>query len=484
MIPFLFAPESPRPWAILRILLAAALLWDTATRWPYAVELYSTAGFPFPAFPSAVFQPVPLDALPTVVLHSILAAALGFLLIGWHSRLCSLVAFGLMGWFALLDAAGTLTKYTAIGMHLLFLMSLAQSGGAWSVDAWWRKRTFQATPLVAAWTRWLVRLLVCSVYVGAAVTKIRLPDFATGDLLEFSLLDDAFGGRWPGFWLATKPKLLILGSFATIAFELLFPALVWVPRLRRPVLASAFLFHMGLAVFMHLDVFSPVMLAALCAFLTEDDLQAIQGRWRKLFARVFRKKERRIAAIPETKPRQLRWLNSALFLLISSGLVAGLAGYQYEQDPYGVFHRSPDVSYPPVKTELANRMIDAFQPDPRDYFHRIEVGSRLGYRHAYGERKTFHPGEVVHVMVRLLQPHPSWDVEWELIAPGESKEDQQRPAARFQSRLDASHAYTSIGFQLKPEFPAGGYLIRLSVSESFAAKQVIAEIPFEMTNDQ
>ncbi len=479
---FLFAPESPRPWAILRILLASALLWDAAGRWPYAVELYSSAGFSFPAFPAAAFQPAALGALPTVVLYSMLTAALAFLLIGWHSRLCAFASFGLMGWFSLLDGAGSMTKYTAIGLHLLFLMSLSQPGGAWSVDAWWRKHTGQATPLAPAWTRWLVRLLVCSIYVGAAVTKIRLPDFATGDLLEFSLLDDAFGGRWLGMWLATKPKLLILASFATIAFELLFPALIWVPRLRRPVLASAFLFHIGLAVVMHLEVFSPVMFAALCAFLTEDDLEAIQARCRKPFALVSRQREKEpgIALSAERPLMPMRWFNSPLFVLIFSGAAMGLAGYQYQEDAYGVFHRSVDLVFPPVKAELANQMIDAFQPDPRDYFHRIEMGSRLGYRHVFGERETFHPGEVVYVMVRVLQPHPSWDVEWELVAPGETDDDEPPPTARFASRLDASHSYASIGFQLKPEFAAGRYLIRLSVSENFAAKEVVAEIPFEL----
>ncbi len=471
MIRLWFAPESPRPWVLMRILLAAVMLWDAFARWPFAVELYSTAGFPVPVFLSAKFQAVPLPPLPTVILYSSLLVFLLMLLAGWHSRLCSLAVFGLAGWFALLDAAGTMTKYTAICLHLLLMMSFAQPGAVWSADAWIRRRRGQAVPLSPVWPRLLIRLLVASIYLGAAVTKIRLPEFATGDLLEFSLLDDAYGGRWLGQWLATKPNLLILCSFGTIGFELLFPALIWVPKLRRPMLFLAAGFHLTLGAMMHLEIFTPVMLAALCAFLKEEDFQAIQKRSRWLWPR---KKEQKIA---ELKPGMPPWLNFGLFLITSLALVAGLAGEQYRRDAYGVFHRTLEVDFPQVDEEQAHAMIDAFEPPPRDLFHRIEIGSRLGYRHVYGNRTSFHPGEVVYVMARILQPHPNWDLEWTLIPPAKAGEDEP-PAASYLRRLDASHAYASIGFRLKPEFPAGRYVIQLSVSERLGAKELIAKIPF------
>ena len=473
MIPFLFAPESPRPWALMRIVLASALVFEALGRWPFAVELYSTAGFPFPAFPSANFQPAPADPFLTVILYSSLVVLLLLLLVGWHSRLCAVLAFGLSGWFALLDAAGTLTKYSAISLHLLLLMSLARPGAVWSVDTWIRRRRGKAVPLASAWPRWLARLLVASIYLGAAVTKIRLPDFATGDLLEFSLLDDAFGGRWLGHWLSTRPKLLILASFATIAFELLFPVLVWVPRLRRPMLVCATAFHLSLTAMMHLEIFTPIMLAALCAFLKEEDLQAVQswlpGRSRSRDRQEVRSPSRKLAPL----------LEFVLFGLITAGLVAGLSAYQYRQDVYGVFHRTIEVEFPPVDPEQAYAMIDAYEPEARDYFHRIEIGSRLGYRHVYGEHSRFRPGQAVYVMARLLQPHPSWDLEWELIPPRRT-EDEQPAAASYLRRLDASHSYASIGFQLKEDFPEGRYLIRLSVSERLGTTELIKEIPFEL----
>jgi len=274
----LFAPESPRPWALMRIVLACTLLVDAGARWPYCVELYSSAGFTFPAFPGDVFHPFALSPLATLTLHSLLIVLLGFLLVGWYSRLCAVTSFLLLGCFSLLDASGTLTKYTAIALHVLLLMSFAQPGGVWSIDAWRRKKNRDAVPLAPAWPRHLLCLLVASIYLGAAITKIRLPDFATGDLLEFSLLDDAYGGRYPGFWLATQPKRLVLASYAVILFELLFPFLIWVPTLRRGLLVAGFVFHTALAAMMHLAMFSPVMIAALFAFMRESDLRFLSPR--------------------------------------------------------------------------------------------------------------------------------------------------------------------------------------------------------------
>lgn len=483
MISRLFTPESPRPWAVMRIVLATALLWDAGNRWFYVVELYSTEGFLFPAFPASSIQPFAFGPLTTVILASLLVVLLGMLVIGWHSRFCAIVVLGLMAWFALIDAAATLTKYTAISFHLLLLMSFAQPGGVWSVDAWWRKRRQVGIPLASAWPRMLVRLLVASIYLGAAVTKIRLPDFATGDLLEFSLLDDAYGGRGIGLWLSTKPRLLILASYATITFELLFPFLIWVPQLRRGMLFLGVSFHLLLAAMMHLEIFSPVMIAALCAFLKESDLQAIH----RLVARRIWNSFHKTPSSPIVKltTSSVKWagLNIGLFLLVATSSVAGLAYCQYQQNVYGVFHENEKMAFPDVASIQAYEMIDAYQPDYRDYFHRIEIGSRLGYRHTFGERARFRSGQVVFVIARLLQPHPSWELEWELIAPKEPGEDQ--PAiANYMRRLDASHSYTSIGFQLKPEFPSGNYVIRLSASERLGAKEVIVEIPFELIKDK
>ena len=334
----------------MRILLAGALLLDAALRWPYCIELYSSAGQVFPAFASSGLELSPLGPSATLLFYSVLVVVLAMLVVGWHSRLCAILAFGLIGWFSLLDAAATLTKYTAISMHLLLLMCFAQPGGVWSVDAWRRARRRAGVPLAERWPRLLVGILVASIYLGAAITKIRLPDFATGDLLEFSLLDDAYGGRGVGLWLATKPELLVLASYAVIIFELLFPALIWVPAFRRVMLCCGIVFHLALAAMMHLVIFSPVMLAALCAFVRESDLMAIQNVLRRIGLRPRQKEPSEETA--ETAPIfMFSWINAGLFGLVICGATAGLSFYQYRQDDYGVFHRVVKLEFVPVEAD-------------------------------------------------------------------------------------------------------------------------------------
>ncbi|MGH7130045.1 MAG: HTTM domain-containing protein [Planctomycetaceae bacterium] len=264
---FFFAPESPRPLAALRIALGLVLLYYAAVRWPYAIELYSSDGAPMPLFPGTWLEPPALDARWTVVLHSVYVFALCGLVLGWRTRLSAAVALVFLLWFGLLDVSGTFKKYSVIAAHLLFLLAVSQCGAVWSIDRRLSPERHDRCRLAAAWPRRLMQLFLCSVYLGAAYTKMRRADFASGDLPAFSLQSDLWGGTAWGLWLSTHPKWLVLAAAATVLFETLFPALVWVPRLRRAMLLLAAGFHLTLAATMHLGIFSPVMLAGLLAFL-------------------------------------------------------------------------------------------------------------------------------------------------------------------------------------------------------------------------
>jgi hypothetical protein len=151
-------------------------------------------------------------------------------------------------------------------------------------------------------------------------------------------------------------------------------------------------------------------------------------------------------------------------------------------DRYGVFGRDVprDVSrgFVEIEPQAAYEMLDAFEPDYADYFHRLEIGRRLGYRHAFGDATRFRRGEVVWILARLLQPHPTLELRWELVPPRLPSGEQP---ARFERRVDGAHSYASIGFRLEDDYPPGRYLIRLSAREPLTAWEPVTEMAFILT---
>lgn len=468
MIGRLFEREDPRPAALMRVGLGIVLLWDALLHWPYVVELYSTDGMPMPFFPGTRFEPIALDATCTVLLYSLLLFALFAVAAGWRTRMSLVLAFGLFAWFGLLDMAGTFKKFSVIALHLLALLAFTQSQAVWSVDAWFRGA--RSGPVSPKWPRLLMRVLLTAVYLGAAVTKLRMREFFNGDVLMFSLLDERWGGNWLGMWLATRPKLLILLSFGTILLEFSAAILLWIPATRRTMLLLAALFHAGIGLTMHVGVFSPVMFVALIAFVTEEDLAAIGNRLRRFLAeswvgRIANPSGRwslRRQPRPISKPS---YVKSVALYGLCAVLFAGIGfAWQYATDESGAFQPADAKPWRAVDKETEQSFLVGRRgglPEVEDYFHRIDVGSRIGFRQVFGHADVFHRGETVHVVGRVVRRRVQLQLVWVLIGP------EGVELARYPRLLEPAFDYVSFDFLMKgepDELPTGEYTIVLEAA--------------------
>lgn len=479
----LFAPEGPRRVALMRIGLGLILLCHAGSRWRYAVELYSTYGPAMPIFWRGDLPPrvavtgpqadlsehiPPVDAseaaaidaasgwpMPSpqtaVLAHSLLLFLLMTATLGWQTRTSLVLAALLLGWLGPLDVAGTFAKPLAIGLHLLVLLALSDCGRTWSIDARLVRPPADFCRLTPAWPRRLMQLLVCAIYLGAAMTKLHTPAFLTGDLLAFSLLDDHWGGDALGRWMSAQPRLLGLLSLATLLFELLFPILIWVRRLRLPMLAAAFTLHAAMGLVMHLSTFSPTMFVALLAFLREGDLQRLGLP--SCGARTTSPASSRrptIAGVPAT----------CLYIVLA--VVVSLAGslIQRDYDWYGAFGRRPMsgvVAFEDIPPAEWAEMQAARQPAWEDFVHRIAIGSRTDGRQVSGSSSRFASGQRVYVLVQFLPQHPGMLLEGLLIAP------EGLEVARFSHRVAPDYGYALNGFELTEDLPPGPYRIVLQV---------------------
>ncbi len=411
MTAFWFAPTSPRTLAILRIGLAVVLLVDVLGHWPHVVESYSSAGRPMTPFASTgEWLPVPTPFV-AVAATAALAFGLASAAVGFLTRFSLLTSVVLLTWLSLLDFPQTLTKYTAIATHLLLLLSLSGTSHVWSVDAWLFGGPDRVR-LASAWPQRLMQLLVCHVYLGAAVTKWRL-HFATGDTLAYSLVDDRWAGGWfgldAGSWLAADTRLLVLASFATVAFEFAFPLLVWFRRTRRPMLLAAVLFHLGMAGFLSLRVFTPLMLVGLVAFVRERDLHWLPTAG-----------AREVVPSPGSG---VRWGRLAAAVLVWFGLGVGAltlgVAVQRASDPYGVFGNGRPLVLERLTAKEAEELLSEGPVPAVARVHRVALGTRSNEWQVFGDAERLGGGDELHVVVQFVRERPPVNVEIVLVDPGD-----------------------------------------------------------------
>jgi hypothetical protein len=283
---------APRPIAALvgaRILLATVLCVAYLQRAPMALDLFGPAGIGggdlYARVPDLVpFHPAiaaPLDLLRhaservVAVAYGALLASLAAFALGWHTRVAGLLAVVLHVLFWVRNPLAY-TGWAAFVIGPLAYVACAPVGRRLSVDAWLRRRR-GLPPLPAVAPGWPLRLLqihVAALYAHAGWSRLDKPDWLDGSLVEIALTA-ALSSRFAFDWSAVAP-LLRIATWASLLLEGLAPFLLWVPRVRVVWAALVAVFHVGLALVLHMEVWawSGVMLAGLLAFVLPDDVVA------------------------------------------------------------------------------------------------------------------------------------------------------------------------------------------------------------------
>jgi hypothetical protein len=115
---------------------------------------------------------------------------------------------------------------------------------------------------------------MCIFYLFAGLSKVQGMSWWNGQAmwmtfanLEYQSVDMT--------WLAWHPWVVDFLTHISVALEIAFCVLVWVPLLRPLVLAGMVLLHLGIGACMGLWTFSLIMIVGCMAFLPADSL----GRW-------------------------------------------------------------------------------------------------------------------------------------------------------------------------------------------------------------
>jgi hypothetical protein len=153
---------------------------------------------------------------------------------------------------------------------LIFCLLWAPTGRVWSLDAYLRRK--DANRAVEQWPVWpllLMRFQVSLIYLSSALSKIAFPVWRDGSAVYWALSLNEFH-RFPWVIPSSAAPLLAALTWATLAFEFLFPVFVCFRRTRPAALWAGVGLHVGLWLTLELGPFSWVMLASYLSFLDPE----------------------------------------------------------------------------------------------------------------------------------------------------------------------------------------------------------------------
>lgn len=417
---FFFAHETPFGAAMVRILLPLAASLPMWQRLPRVRELYSSDGTPtqlFELFGNGPVLPVMAPGI-VVPLYGIMLLCLAMAVVGFRTRLSLFVATPLYVYFNLLDAVGTMTKYSVIASHLLLLLALSSGGAVWSVDAYLKQRsrgyTSSVPPAFPVWPVRLMQLLFCFVYFGAAITKIQTAAFFSGEQMRYWMLSNWNYENPVGETMAMWSPLLLISGYLAVVWEVLFAFLVFQRRGRLVMLAAGVAFHFMTWVTLGLKIFPLICISGYFSFLMQDDvlkLRHLLQRWRlsTVLSMPVQLGARTLSAVPTVVPAGVAWTCLVALTAIVTTEV------ELQMDLYGIQRPEGAMPLAVMDPAVARSMIHDKQPVRlQDKFFSFDIGSYTIGNQLANRKNQFTYGQTMIAQCNLNPPHEDLWVECQL----------------------------------------------------------------------
>jgi len=311
---FFFTPADPTALGLIRVVVGLLALWSLIV---LGLDLHDYFGSDGWADPTVIWQTqrqrqpfawsfwflVPDRLLRPVWLACL--AILGLYTVGLFSRVTGVLAWVIIASTVRRVPIALFGFDQIVSTLALYLGATFASGQAVSMDRFLRRwrdaravaRSFRPAgstggrrvtalepgiphPTIAAnLSLRLIQLHLVFIYAMAALAKVQGPSWWNGMALWGTMTAGEFVTRdFTG--LAGWPWVLNVLTHASLAFELLYPILIWVPILRPLMIAGAVVLHLGIAIVAPgLTEFGLAMIAANLAFFSGSWVRSlVSGR--------------------------------------------------------------------------------------------------------------------------------------------------------------------------------------------------------------
>jgi hypothetical protein len=471
---FFYAEEVPYGLALMRILISIGLLMAMLPRWQFARELYSSDGGASPIW--TIYSHAPLYPEPSgevaVAIHSVLILALVTACLGWCTRFSMILVSAGYIYLNSLDTIGTMNKYSVIASHLVFLLCFAQCGAVWSLDSWFRRSRLRRAGVPSeiadqperfpAWPRRLVQLLVGTIYIGAALTKVKIPAYFSGEQLQTWMITSYNTPNPLGNVLEPYPALLAGFGLIALVWECAFIFLAWRGISRILMLGIGSTFHIMTLLTLGLWLFPVVCISSYASFLNEADVawcRRLFARWRAggrgvtaAVGRLFRPRK-----LPVVRALDPAWAQVAFGVLAVATACGGVA-LEYKLDRYGV--RRPEGPYT-LKVLDPSYVAELLRPSERirneDKVLSFDIGSRMIAGAVVDRRTEFYQGEQMKAECDLVPPHEDLWLTCEL------QDADQRVIDTTGCSVSTDSMRAIFDYSVNEAIPGGNYSLVLKI---------------------
>jgi hypothetical protein len=197
-----------------------------------------------------------------------------------HCILASLFSLGLGGGFVAVIVYISLRQIHQVDRYVLYggdtviriaLVALAASPctAAISLDRWIAAGDLGLSVEAPPWGMRLLQIDLCILYFYNCWYKSKFKAWRDGTAVYYTLLNSEIRNhRFPIPRLVLRPAVIAVGTWGTLVLECALGPGLWFQELRLPLVIGAALLHLAIAYAFSLWLFSYIMLACLCVFVS------------------------------------------------------------------------------------------------------------------------------------------------------------------------------------------------------------------------
>ncbi|MDE2508598.1 MAG: DUF393 domain-containing protein [Planctomycetota bacterium] len=300
---FFFTPADPTPLGLIRVVVGLILLWNYSV---YALDLhnyFASDGWSDPTIIQNGWRDLHRYAwslwfyVPDDMLWPAWCVCMGvftLFTLGLWSRVIAFAAWAIVISTARRAPVAQFGFDQIISGWMLYLAFCGASGRAVSLDrflARWKESRAAASrkhkegrfkitsgvpePSTAANIGLrLIQLHLCLIYAAAGLSKLQGGAWWNGTAIWSTIAAREFQ-YYDVTWLARYPILINLMTHISLALEIVYPVLIWIPRLRPLLVAGVIALHAGIGLTMGLNEFGVAMIAGNLAFFSAIHLRSL-----------------------------------------------------------------------------------------------------------------------------------------------------------------------------------------------------------------